>query len=229
LAGHGSASEESFARVDPQDWITDAAEAIALSRLLGDQIILMSCSTGSTLATYLAAENPNAIAAHILYSPNFDLADSNSKMMTLPWGLQLTRLAFDSHYRTIDLGAEANQFWTTTYRLEGILALRYLVDDTMTEEIWENFDDPYLLCYYYQDEQNHDKVISIEAIEKFHEINQGDYLLNTIKPLAEPGGHVIASPLQSKNIEIVKEVTRDFLKSFFSQAKLENQPGNKDQ
>jgi len=68
LADHGRNSIESFVNIKPNDWIS-------IGKLLGEKVIVMSCSTGSTLSAYLAAENPSSTDAMIMYSPNFALHD----------------------------------------------------------------------------------------------------------------------------------------------------------
>ena len=91
LAGHGSGTKESFLNITPQDWIADAAEALSIAKLLGKKIIVMSCSTGSTLAVYLSALYPELVAAQVMYAPNLDLADQSSKAMSYPWGLHMAK------------------------------------------------------------------------------------------------------------------------------------------
>lgn len=211
LAGHGSGTKESFLTITPQDWIADAAEALAIAKLLGKKIIVMSCSTGSTLAVYLSALDTDLVAAHVMYAPNLDLADQSSKVMSYPWGLQLAKAVMGSDYRSFTLSEAATPYWTTMYRIEGLQALRYLLDETMQTEIWEQFDDPYLIAYYYESPTAHDDIISIQAIDQFHEINKADQPMNKVAPLAEPKSHVIASPLQSKNTQVVEAATVAFL------------------
>ena len=53
LAGHGIDSKESFVDLTPKALIESAKEAIAIGRLIGEKVILMSCSTGSTLSCLL--------------------------------------------------------------------------------------------------------------------------------------------------------------------------------
>ena len=81
----------------------------------------------------------------------------------------------------------------------------------MEPAIWDQFDDPYLIAYYYESSTLHDDIISIQAIEQFHEINKSDQAMNTLAPLAEPKSHVISSPLQSKNTQVVEAATIAFL------------------
>ena len=88
LVGHGIDDPESFVDLSPEQWMASAREAIAIGKLLGEKLLLMSCS-GSTLAVYLAAQNPEQVVeALMMYSPNFALESQITDLLTGPWGLQ---------------------------------------------------------------------------------------------------------------------------------------------
>jgi len=214
LADHGRDTKESFLNLTPQDLVADAAEAIAIAKLLGEKIILMSCSTGSTLGTYLEAENPGIIHSQIMYSPNFDLHDSNSNMLTKPWGLQLFKMITGSDYRSFSLNKEAMPYWTTSYRAEGVVCLRDLLDQTMTEKTWRSITAPYFIAYYFENEELHDNVISVEAIRRFDEISSTSIHKKHTIPMASPKSHVINSDLQSKGFEDVKKETYNYAEQY---------------
>ena len=60
---------DAFAELTPEDMLQSAAEALAVGKQLGEKVILMSTSTGGTLAISLAAPHP-AINAGISYLMN---------------------------------------------------------------------------------------------------------------------------------------------------------------
>ena len=91
LAGHGIDDDDSFSDLRPEDLIASAKEAIAIGQLLGEKLILMSCSTGSTLSIYLSAENPEIVDAQFMFAPNIALHDPSAKLMTGPWGAAACR------------------------------------------------------------------------------------------------------------------------------------------
>ena len=91
LTGHGIDDIESFKNLEPQELVESAQEALAIGALIGEQVIVMSCSTGSTLSIYLAATQPEKVSSMIMYSPNINLYDSKTKLLTAPWGLQLAK------------------------------------------------------------------------------------------------------------------------------------------
>lgn len=129
LAGHGLDDPESFVHLQPKDLIESAKEAIAIGKLIGEKVILMSCSTGSTLSIYLTAQNTGDVAALIMYSPNIDLKNATSEVLTLPWGLQMACAIAGKYWHTHHQpGSEAAKYTTNIYRTEGLLCLKTLIE-----------------------------------------------------------------------------------------------------
>ena len=64
---------------------------LLIGRLIGNKVVVMSCSTGSTLALYLAAKNHEWIDGLICYSPNIDTYDQATHLVDGPWGLQIAQ------------------------------------------------------------------------------------------------------------------------------------------
>lgn len=136
MKGHGINNVDAFEKLSPKDMVQSAKEAVAIGKKIGKKVILMSCSTGGTLALYLSANDPEIIA-NILFSPNIALADPNSALLTGPWGLQLARLFIGGKYREWKPENDSvAQYWTTKYRVEGIIALKQLLNMTMNDEIF---------------------------------------------------------------------------------------------
>jgi len=210
LAQHGIKDKETFKDLTPKLLIDSAKEAIAIGQLLGNKIILMSCSTGSTLAVPLAAENPAMVDAHIMFSPNFALSDSKASLLTGPWGLQLAKKIQGSDYRQLNMPPICHQYWTMEYRLEGVIALQALIDISMKAEYFAKIDDPVFAAYYYKNELEQDKIISIDAINRFLNMVGTPTDAIRIEVLPNAKSHVIASSLQSMDIAGLEERLEDF-------------------
>src|SRR5690606_31094191 len=90
LEDHGRVDTNSFEDLTPDALFDSAEKALEIGRLLGDSIIVMSCSTGSTLSIILSKYHPD-IHSFIMFSPNIDLANSMSELSIKPWGDQLAR------------------------------------------------------------------------------------------------------------------------------------------
>jgi len=210
LSGHGLDDPDSFKDLMPKDLIMSARRAITMATALGEKVILMSCSTGSTLGTYIASYNPDLIHAHIMYSPNIDLKDKKSRLIVNPWGLQLMRYMSGSNYREIpDMPESCHPYWTMKYRLEGLVAVRSLINTTMNNDVFKEIKHPIFVGYYYKDEDNRDSVISIPAIKKMYKkVKTPD---DKKRIIAFPDGtHVLPSSLQNKNIDAVRNETFKF-------------------
>jgi len=210
LAGHGVEDPESFKELMPRDLIMSARRAITIATALGEKVILMSCSTGSTVGTYVASYNPDLLHAHIMYSPNIDLKDKKSRLIVNPWGLQMARYANGSNYHEIKgLPESCRPYWTMKYRLEGIQAIRSLVNTTMNSDVFKEIEHPVFVGYYYKDKENYDAVVSIPAMKKmFKKIRTPD---DKKRMVAFPeGGHVLPSGLQNKNLDEVRKETFKF-------------------
>lgn len=211
LADHGIDSRESFADCQPQDWIDSAAEALVIGKRLGKKVIVVSCSTGSTLGAYLSARFPEYVDAHIMYSPNFAIENSTAKLLNGPWGLELARRTTGSDYRSFELPEGAEQYWTAEYRLEGLVCLQELLEQTMTDEVFTAIDQPWFAGFYYKNEEERDMVISVPAIRERLAQTATPTHLRELRPFANVDTHVIGSHFQSKDIGAVQMATEQFV------------------
>ncbi|WP_421895400.1 alpha/beta hydrolase [Marinoscillum sp.] len=212
LAGHGRKSIESFADLQPNDLIRDAKEAIAIGQLIGEDVIVMSCSTGSTLAIYLAGENKELIDALIMYSPNIALKDPTAQLVTGPWGSQIIQWVVGPYWNpnAPDEDGDAQKYWTRTYRTEGLIALQSLLDQTMTPEVFKAITQPYFVGYYYKNETEQDGTISTEAIRSFVSQTATPELQRMVVTFPDAGEHVIANPLKGRSVQEVQDSTARF-------------------
>ncbi len=210
LANHGLAGEESMTELTPNGLIESAKEAIAIGQLIGDDVIVMSTSTGGTLSIYLAGANPEMIDALILFSPNIEIADQSTKILTKPWGLQLGKMIAGEFRSSQDSDPLEDQFWTSKYRIEAIAALQKLLEETMTNEVFKAVTQPYFLGYYYKNEQAKDNVVSIETIKKFaRSTSTSDEAVRVVE-FPNVGEHVVASYIKSKDLGSVRKSVFEF-------------------
>ena len=211
LADHGRGTKESFIDLTPADLVNSAKEALAIGKLLGKKTIVVGSSTGSTLAIYLAAHNPEYVHAMLNYSPNVELADGSSEMLLWPWGKQIVRMVIGD-YRTIQewSGGPQAAYWTTTYRVEGLLALKHLVSGTMTAETFSKIKQPSFTAYYYKDDENCDKTISIPAAKDFHAQITTPDAQKQIHALPNVGAHAMLNRFQPKDLTALYQKTWSF-------------------
>lgn len=200
LEDHGLTGDNPLLDIDPLQWMQSALDAIAVGKAIGEKVILVSCSTGSTLALYLAARYPDLVEAQIMLSPNVDYYDPRSFMMAGPWGLQLTRIILGSEFYGWKAPGLAQQYWYTHYRIEGIITLKALIDQTMTEENFSKINDPIYLSYYYQDDAHQDQVVSVKRMKEMYTQVGTPSSLKKEVVLADAGTHIIGSDLFNNNL-----------------------------
>ncbi|MBP8086393.1 MAG: alpha/beta hydrolase [Saprospiraceae bacterium] len=203
LEDHGLKGDDLLLHIDPLKWMQSALDAIQIGKALGEKVIVVSCSTGSTLALYLAATYPDLVEAQIMLSPNVDYYDPRSFMMAGPWGMQMSKCILGSDYYGWKAPGAAQQYWYTRYRVEGIITLKAIIDETMTEETFAKINDPLYLSYYYKDEGHQDNVVSVKRMkEMFSQVSTPAELKKEVV-LEDAGTHIIGSDLFNNHLASV--------------------------
>src|SRR4030095_3747291 len=138
-----------------------------------------------------------------MLSPNVDVFDPRSSVLIAPWGLQIARLMSGSKYYGWKSPGPAQQYWYTHYRIEGLVALKSLINVTMTESTFSKIDDPVIILYYYKDDQHQDSVVSVKRMnEMFTELGTPSQHKKEVA-LTDAGTHIIASSLFNSHLESV--------------------------
>lgn len=213
LSQHGIDTTDALYNMTAENLWESAKQAYAIGKQLGNKVILMGTSTGGTLALQLAAANPD-IAGLILFSPNIAINDRNAWLLNNPWGLQIARLVKGSKLNTAGKDTpEYKQYWNKQYRLEATVQLEEMLETTMNNATFAAVKQPTLTLYYYKDEQHQDPVVKVSAMKDM--IAQLGTPADQKKMVAIPeaGSHVMASPIQSKDIVSVERETVAFMKT----------------
>lgn len=213
LSHHGLDGKDAFEGLTPAALMHSAAEAIAVGQLIGDKVILVSCSTGGTLSIYLTAHNPDLVAAQIMYSPNTAIHDPTAVLLNKPWGRELTQLVLGDYKigDTTKIGTPIERYWTLTYRSEALVALQELLDQTMTDDVFAQINSPYFIGYYYKSDEESDHVISVPGILDFDSKTNTPEDKKRVIAFPDVGNHVMASDLQSNDIASVIKETSSFM------------------
>jgi len=203
LEGHGLKEENPLKHIDPLQWMQSALDAIAIGKALGDKVILVSCSTGSTFALYLASKYPDLVDAQIMLSPNVDYYDPRSFMMAGPWGLQISKLIIGSNFYGWKAPGSAQQYWYTRYCVEGLITLKSIIDHTMTEETFGKINDPLYLTYYYKDDEHQDMIVSVKRMREMYAQVGTPASSKKEVVLTDAGTHIICSSIFNSNLDSV--------------------------
>lgn len=128
LTGHGLDSE-SLGKAQAGDWLKDTAEAWQIARSLGDRVIVISCSTGGTLSTWLAQQPSaqDALAAMVLFAPNFQPRHWASKLFGWPWSRYWMPWLAGQEYGREPEGELSGKYWTSSYPTRVLHQLQALV------------------------------------------------------------------------------------------------------
>ena len=203
LDGHGLVDTNAFENLTPQDLISSTEFAIEVGKALGDSVILMMCSTGSTSGIYLAAGDPE-IAAMLHYSPNIDIEGESDELLLWPWGRQMIKLVMGGLYNRISYSEEQAKYWYGVYHVNGLLALKSMIQNTMTPEVFNEITQPTFMAYYYKNEQEKDPIVSVDRMLDFYNMIQTPD--NQKRQIAFPNGrhvmtsHAIPSPVTEELI-----------------------------
>lgn len=209
LPEHGIASKNAMKNLTPGDMINEAKEAIAIAKTIGEKVIVMGCSTGGTLALYLAAADKE-LAGLVLLSPNIEVAVPGVELLTGPWGKKLG-LSLLGEHREVDSTINYEPYWSKYYHLDGVIAMQGLLDMTMKPAIFEEISVPTYCGYFYKNDEVQDHVVSVDAIKKL------EHQLGTAKEdlefeAFEEGDHVLGSIYKNPAWEDVQSEVLDFIK-----------------
>jgi esterase/lipase len=211
LEDHGVDTTESLAGFTAERLWNSALEAYAIGKQIGKKIILMSTSTGGTVALKLCAEY-SEIAANIMLSPNIAINDPNAWLLNNHWGLQIAQLITGKHRVVEDTTALYAQYWNNRYVTSSLVQLEELLESTMKESTFGKITQPVLLLYYFKDEENQDPVVKVSAMKRmFAQLGTpADKKREVAIPHA--GNHVIGSYIKSKDIQSVENEVVKFAK-----------------
>jgi esterase/lipase len=211
LYAHGLEQKDAFKNFSLDQYFESAQQALEIAKQLGDKVVIMSCSTGSTLAIMLSKTNPE-IFSQVMYSPNIDLKDVTSELVLGPWGKHLTTTIMNGEYNHINYKPEAMKYWYSEYHIDGIIALKGLLNNHMNEQSFSNVKQPLFLGYYYVNEDKQDQVVSVPRMMEFYsQIKTPEPQKKKIS-FTDATGHVICSSIMNPNYQSVIDSTISFLK-----------------
>lgn len=210
LADHGVDTTEQLLYFTGDRWWQSSKEALAIGKALGEHVILMSTSTGGTMAIMLAAEYPKDVYAMINMSPNIAVNDPSAWLLNDPWGLQIARKVLGSDYQNISYDSARQIYWNAKYRLESLVQMEEMLEDKMNKSTFEKVTCPSLTMYYYKNEQEQDKTVKVSAmLEMNKQLGTPDSLKAAVA-IPNAGFHVMGSYLVSKDLETVSAEARKF-------------------
>ena len=128
LTGHGRV-QGAMAGVRAEDWLDDAAEALAVGAKIGKRVIIIGTSTGATLAVAMAQHAVfDSVDTLVMISPNFAPKDPSARWITRPGGPILLRGLVGETRSWQARNEEQERYWSTSYPSAIIVEVMRLVD-----------------------------------------------------------------------------------------------------
>ena len=207
FTGHGRTGE-AMLECSVNAYVNDIAEAMAIGRRIGERVVVIGLSTGATAATWLAVQPMGQqVAAFILISPNYALADKRSVLLTLPWGGRIGELVNGPEYSWKPQNLLHSKYWTHRFPTRALLPMIGFVRLTHSLPL-ETIRQPLLIIY-----SPSDRVIDPNAIPAtFRRIGSADKLLVPITDTEAPERHVLAGDILAPNCTAtIETIILDFL------------------
>jgi len=190
LSGHGRAQQPMHA-VRAEDWLADAAEALAIGARLGEKIVVIGTSTGGTLALAMSDHGTAAAVSDIvLISPNLQPRDDKAAWLTRPAGPLIAKLVNGDTRSWEAHNEQQARYWSTSYPIDAAVEVMRLIDSVQSRLPMQLEQDLLVL------QSPDDTVVSPEATRQaFERINAPRKRLIEIEYAEDPSNHVLAGDI----------------------------------
>ncbi len=158
LKGHGQ-DGKALGEATFDDWMIDMQEAIEIGKAIGDNLVLIGCSTGCSLI-HTILEQSTDIKAVIYVSPNFGPKSYKGQLLRVPGAKLFMPLVFGNEHFFIPQNVEHERCWTTRYPIKALFAVKDSV--VAAYKIKHNKIKVPLLFWFSDDDQ----VVSAKATRK---------------------------------------------------------------
>ncbi len=213
LAEHGietGAKNENLLKFNADEYYDSAEKALHIAQQLGDSVVIIGQSGGAAMALFLASRHPE-LKGMVLYSPAVQVFRKDGQLMSEPWGLELAHLMVGEHNDWVFRKPEQAKFWTNHQRFEGIVQFTTFQKYAMIPETFAKIKCPVFMGYYYENEENQDKVVSVEAMKVMFEQLGTPPQYKRSFDFVNAKAHVITSPLTTDDWQTVETESMKFI------------------
>ena len=208
LAGHGR-DGDAMLEASLDAWVNDVAEALAIGKMIGDKVVVITTSTGGTLATW-AAGQPELAAkmdALVLISPNYAIQGASIGLLNMPWGETILPLVLGKQRSFEPSNPEHGKWWTTSYPSKAVFPMGALLKTVEAIDVG-TIKIPALFLLSLQD-----KVVVPTISKQVFDKWGGEKQWVAVPDAEDPYKHVIAGDILSpKNTAMAVEAILAFLK-----------------
>ena len=125
LRGHGQ-DGRALGEATYEQLLDDTIEAIEIGKLIGDDVVLMGCSTGCSLI-HVALGQGYDIKEAIYISPNFGPKPIKGQALRIPGAKFLAPLVFGKEHSFVAKNDEYATCWTTKYPTKALFTIKTTV------------------------------------------------------------------------------------------------------
>ena len=192
LTGHGRADEAAIGEATVQDWMADTLEVVRIGQTLGERVLVIGCSMGCTLATWLGTSaDANKVSAYAFVSPNFGPKDKRADIINMPWGRQIALWSQGPVRSFTPTTEQVALAWTCSYPTRAIFPMMALVKNVRESDL-SLFRTPVLVLYSARDET----VEAAETRAAFGRLGSTRKSLEQVDYSQSKGQHVLAGAIK---------------------------------
>lgn len=213
LPEHGIKRDNGMAYLSPQALADATGEAYKIGKALGDEVIVVGTSMGGALTLLLASQQPD-IKAAVVYSPAIRDYGERLSQLFVPWMKLLMEKTMmkNKMIRETRVGEKA-MYWSEDYHVMGYESLAVLLYGNMTPKTFAKIKQPVFVGYYYKNNEEQDRTVSVPKIKEMYEELGTPKELKREMAFPKAGDHVIGSSITSGDWEGVLFSTIDFLEN----------------
>lgn len=212
-AGHGLIPPASLDNFSAETAWASAKEAMVIGNTIGKKLIIVSTSTGGTLALKLAANYPDKVHALINLAPYIEDDVDGAFILNSPWGYEIANLVSLGEEMKIEHEQEiATKYWDTIYPSKALVDLQVLLGTSMTVDTFKKINCPVLTLFYYENFIEEDEHVEVEVYPGVHQLLSTPDDQKKLVRLVTPKTHFLGSYIKSKDIEVVLQEIVEFLK-----------------
>lgn len=209
LVGHGR-SENAMQEVSVDAMLADAEEAFNIGQRIGKKVLIISTSTGGTLATWLATkEKTSELAAVVLLSPNYGVADEKARWLLTPGARYWLPWLLGKTYQFKPDNDKQKKYWSWRYPTVALIPMMQLVA-YVNQLPLQTITVPVLVLY-----SKTDKVVDVDKIlQNYARFGSDQKQIIAIEGTQGSQHHVLAGDaLSPATTDVVEQTILAFLKT----------------